>query len=161
MSEFSSPCGAWRLTVRRLGTTPEPTDEIVVIARIEAGGTMTVLTGGPAGEPRFAGWRPAGPRRVVLVAEWFVRDAAARAVGWVSVTAAAELSASGRTCRARLQWHHVDLAGLPHGATATGEADGTRLHVRGVGSDASPESKQRNRPDWGPVDHQVDGPSDV
>jgi len=111
MSEFSSPCGAWRLTVRRLGTTPEPTDEIVVIARIEAGGTMTVLTGGPAGEPRLAGWRPAGPRRVVLVAEWFVRDAAARAVGWVSVTAAAELSASGRTCRARLQWHHVDLAG--------------------------------------------------
>jgi len=147
--------------VRRLGTTPEPTGEMVVIARIEAGGTMTVLTGGPAGEPRFARWRAAGPRRVVLVAEWFVRDAAARAVGWVSVTAAAELSASGRTCRARLQWHHVDLAGLPHGATATGEADGTRLHVRGVGSDASPESKQRNRPDCGPVDHQVDGPSDV
>jgi len=161
VSELSSPCGDWRLTVRRLGTSPEPTDEMVVIARIDAGGTMTVLTGGPAGEPRFAGWRSAGPRRVVLVAEWFVRDAAARAVGWVSVTAAAELSASGRTCRARLQWHHVDLAGLPHGATATGEADGTRLHVRGVGSDASPESKQRNRPDWGPVDHQVDGPSDV
>ena len=123
--------------MRRLGTSPEPTDEMVVIARIEAAGTFSVLTGVPAGEPRFARWLSAGPRRVVLVAEWLVRDAAARTVGWVSVTAAAELSASGRTCRARLQWHHVDLAGRPHGPTATGEADGTRLHDRAVGSDAA------------------------
>ena len=159
MSELSSPCGDWRFTVRRLGTGPEPTDEMVVIARIEAAGTFSVLTGGPAGEPRFARWLSAGPRRVVLVAEWLVRDAAARTVGWVSVTAAAELSASGRTCRARLQWHQVDRAGRPHGATATGEADGTRLHVLGVGSDASPESEQRNRSDGDPVDHH--GPSDV
>jgi len=28
-------------------------------------------------------------------------------------------------------------------------------------SDASPESTQRNRPDCGPVDHHVDGSSDV
>ena len=138
MSELSSPCGAWRLTVRRLGTTPEPTDEFAVVARIEAGGAITTVRGGPAGEPRVAGWRSAGQRRVVLVAEWLVRDAAGRAIGRVCVSAAAELSVDGRTCQARLRWRHVDLAGRPAGATATAEAAGTRLSVRGFGAPQRP-----------------------
>jgi len=129
VSELESHCGLWRFTVRRLGTTLESTDVIVVLVRIESGGTLAVLAGCPAGEPRVARWRPAGPRRVVLVAEWLARDPAGRVVGHVSVRAAAELSADGRTCQARLRSRHVDLAGLPHTATVAVEADGRRMHA--------------------------------
>lgn len=127
MSEPPSPCGAWRFTVRRLGATPGPADEIGVLARVEAGGIVTVFAGGLAVEPGIGGWRSAGPGRVVVVAEWFVRGPAGRAVGRLSVRAAAELSVDGRTCQARLQWRRVDLAGRPQGELVTAEADGTRL----------------------------------
>jgi hypothetical protein len=127
VSELPSPCGAWRLTVRRLGGGPEGTDGIGVLARLEAGGTVTVFLGGPAGEPGIGGWKSAGPGRVVAIVEWFVRDAPHGAVGRLSVRAAAEMSADGRTCQARLQWRHLDLAGRPEGEAATGEAEGMRL----------------------------------
>ena len=88
---------------------------------------MTLIAGAPAGEQPIASWRSAGPRRIVVVADWCVRDAAGRPVGRVSVQGAAELSVDGQTCQARVQWRHVDLSGLPHGGALTGEADGERL----------------------------------
>lgn len=127
VSQLPSPRGAWRFTVRRLGSMTDATDKIGVLARVEAGGTVTVFAGGPAGEAGIGAWKPAGPGRVVVIVEWFVRSPSRGAVGRVSVRAAAELSADGRTCQARLQWRRLDLAGNPLGDAVTGEADGTRL----------------------------------
>jgi hypothetical protein len=127
VSELLSPCGAWRFTVRRLGRTAGATDTIGVLARLEADGTVTVFAGGPAGEPGLGGWKAAGPGRLVVIVEWFVRGASSPSAGRVSVRAAAELSADGRTCQARLQWRYLDLAGKQQGEPETGEADGARL----------------------------------
>jgi hypothetical protein len=127
MSEPPSPYGAWRLIVRRLGSAPDATDGIGVLARVEAGGTVTVFAGEPCGEPGIGGWKLAGPDRMVVIVEWFLRDVSRLAVGRVSVRAAAELSADGRTCQARLRWRRLDLAGSAVGEAVTGEADGTRL----------------------------------
>jgi hypothetical protein len=125
--ELPSPYGAWRLTVRRLGKPPADSDGFGVLARVEAGGTVTVFAGGQGGEPGIGGWKSAGPGRVVVLVEWFVRDTPGGTLGRLSVRAAAEMSADGRTCQARLQWRHLDLAGSPQGEAVTGEADGTRL----------------------------------
>lgn len=112
--------------MRRLGGTPGPSDDIGVLARVEVGGTVTVLVSGVATELGIGGWQAAGPGRVVLVAEWLVRGVGRRAAV-LSVRAAAELSPDGRTCQARLQWRHLDLTGAPQGVAVTAEADGTRL----------------------------------
>ncbi len=94
-----------------------------MLARIAADGSATVFVH-PDGGPRSASWRSAGPRRVLLVAEWLGSDGAGR----VCLQAAAELSSDGRTCQARVQLRHVDLNGAPRRATETGEAEGRRLH---------------------------------
>jgi hypothetical protein len=125
VTEYLSPCGSWRFRVRRLGAKQWPADEFVVLARIAAGGTATVFACDPVGGPRSANWRPAGPLRMVLVAEWLASDGAGR----VCIQAAAELSPDGRTCQARVQWRHVDVNGAPLRMTETGEADGKRLQA--------------------------------
>lgn len=127
VSELPSPYGPWRLTVQPLGKPPADSDGFGVLARVEAGGTVTVFVGGPGGEPGIGGWKSAGPGRVVVIVEWFVRVAPAGTLGRLSVRAAAELSADGRTCQARLQWRRLGLDGRPQGEAVTGEADGTRL----------------------------------
>jgi hypothetical protein len=127
VSELLSPCGAWRFTVRRLARTPDSVDGLGVLARVEPGGIVAVFAGAPAGEPGIGGWKPAGPGRVVVVVEWFVRDAARLTIGRVSVRGAAALSADGRTCQARLRWRYLDPAGRALGEAVAGEADGTRL----------------------------------
>ena len=101
--------------------------EICVLARVEAGGTVTIFAGASPGQPGIGCWRLVGPNRVVLVAERLLHTSAQRAGGLLSVRVAGELASDGRTCQARLRWRYIDAAGEPRGPAVTAEADGTRL----------------------------------
>lgn len=127
MSDPSSPCGIWRLTVRRLGQPRGPTAQFGVFVRIEGDGTVWVLSGGSTAEPGFGGWRSAGPGRVVLVTESFVTGPGGSDRGRISVRAAAELIGDGRSCQVRLQWQRVDIDSCPLGVPVRAEAEGSRL----------------------------------
>jgi hypothetical protein len=127
VSDHSSPCGIWRLTVRRLGPRSGPTTQFGVFVRIEADGTAWVLSRGSTAEPGFGGWRSAGPGRVVLVTESFVTGPGGSDRGRLAVQAAAELIGDGRTCQVRLQWQRIDVNSRPMGVPVRAEAEGSRL----------------------------------
>ena len=127
MTDPLSPCGVWRLVLRRLGASPGGVDGTAVLVRVEADGTMTVYLARPAPTPGIGVWRSAGRGRVVMVCEWFTDPTDGRLPGRVSVRAAAELSDDGRTCQARLQWHYIDEAGASTCDPVIGEASGWRL----------------------------------
>ncbi len=127
MPDLSSPCGVWRLTVRRLGSFRARTDQFGVLARIESDGTVTVFAGGSTAAPSIGAWRSAGPGRVVMLAESFVTAPGGNTLGRLSVRAAAELTGDGVSCRARLQWQRIDLEGRPLAMPVHAEAEGTRL----------------------------------
>ncbi len=127
MSDPPSPCGVWRLAVRTLGVPHVVTDGGTALVRIEDGGTVTVHLAHHDRVPGMGAWRSAGPGRVVVVCEWFTLRPESGPPGRVSVRAAAELSPDGRTCRARLQWHHIGPDGAPRHGVVNAEADGMRL----------------------------------
>ena len=127
MSDLSSPCGIWRITVRRLGPRRDPTTRLGVFVRIEADGTVRVLSGSSTAEPGFGGWRSAGPGRVVLVTESLVTGPAGSYRGRLSVQAAAEMTGDGRSCQVRLRWQRLDADSRPLGGPVRAEGEGTRL----------------------------------
>lgn len=128
MLESPTPCGAWRLLVRTLGPEPDLGGEVMALARLDDDGAVTVHVGA-ALTPGVGSWRPAGPGRVVVVAEWFVRTEGGRSRGRVSVRVAAELSPDGRTCSGRVQWCRFDLSGRPDGPAVAGEVEAARLEA--------------------------------
>jgi len=113
--------------VERLG--PAPPRLIDALVAIESNGEVAVTVAGWCREPGAGWWRPAGPRRSIVVVHWFARDGDdGDLTRWLTVRGAAELCTDGSTFRARVRWQRFDRVGQPRGKAVTGEAEGRRHH---------------------------------